>query len=367
VPAETTIALGATDQFTAYSIFSDGSVESATGTTWASQTQSVATINPSTGLATAVGPGTTQITATVNGVTSPAFTLTVAAAGTAVNIAVVSGGGQTAAYGSAFANPLVVLVTDVNNNPVSGATVNFAGSGLSLSSSSAMTGANGQASVTATAAAAGTLSATASTSGVTGTADFVLTSTQVPLTVAATSISVPYGQPIPALTYTVTGFVLSDTAATVLTGAPTESTTATQSSAVGMYPITISQGTLQSNANYTLQFTNGTLTIAPLGTVATPVISPSAGTYTSVQSVTITDSTAGAAIYYTTNGTMPSAGSTQYAGSITVGSTETIEAIAIVNGYTNSAVATAAYTINLPPPSFTIAVNSTAQTVEPGG
>jgi hypothetical protein len=153
----------------------------------------------------------------------------------------------------------------------------------------------------------------------------------------------------------------------VLTGAPAEATTAAQGSAIGMYAITISQGTLQSNANYTLQFASGTLTIAPLGTVATPQISPAAGTYTSVQNVTITDSTAGAAIYYTTSGTMPTAGSTQYAGAITVGSTETIEAIAIENGYTNSGVATAVYTINLPPPSFTIAVNSAPQTVSPGG
>jgi hypothetical protein len=80
---------------------------------------------------------------------------------------------------------------------------------------------------------------------------------------------------------------------------------------------------------------------------ATPAISPAAGTYTSTQSVTITDSTTGAAIYYTTNGTTPTASSTHYTGAISVAATETIEAIAVATGYTNSAVASATYTINL--------------------
>jgi N-acetylneuraminic acid mutarotase len=80
---------------------------------------------------------------------------------------------------------------------------------------------------------------------------------------------------------------------------------------------------------------------------ATPAFSPVAGTYTSAQSVTLSDSTAGAAIYYTTNGITPTTSSTPYAGAITVASTETLEAIAAASGHTNSAVATAVYTINL--------------------
>ena len=84
-------------------------------------------------------------------------------------------------------------------------------------------------------------------------------------------------------------------------------------------------------------------------TVATPTFSPAAGAYTAIQTVTISDATAGATIYYTTNGTTPTTSSTQYTSKITVGSTETIEAVAVASGYTNSAVATASYTINLPP------------------
>src|SRR6185437_15911918 len=49
---------------------------------------------------------------------------------------------------------------------------------------------------------------------------------------------------------------------------------------------------------------------------ATPSFSPPGGTYTSPQSVSITDSTPNASIYYTTNGTPASTGSTLYSGPI---------------------------------------------------
>ena len=89
-------------------------------------------------------------------------------------------------------------------------------------------------------------------------------------------------------------------------------------------------------------------TTTPL-VVATPGFSVVAGTYTSVQTVGITDATVGATIYYTTNGTTPTTGSAVYSGPVSVSASETLEAIAVASGDTNSSVASAAYVINLPP------------------
>jgi len=78
---------------------------------------------------------------------------------------------------------------------------------------------------------------------------------------------------------------------------------------------------------------------------ATPVFSPKGGTYTAAQSVSITDATAGAVIYYTTDGSTPTTASNLYSGPVTVSSTQTLKAMAAASGYHNSAVRSAAYAI----------------------
>ena len=274
---------------------------------------------------------------------------------TAASIAVVSGSGQTTSYGSAFANPLLVIAKDSSGNPVAGAVILSSGAGLSFSSPSAITGTNGQASVTASATASGTLTATASTAGVGTAAKFSLTASKAPLTVTAVSVTVAYNQAIPALTYATAGFVNGDSSS-VLTGSPSETSTAKQGSAPGTYPITITQGTLTAQ-DYTFKFVNGTLTINGLGTAAVPTFSPGAGTFASAQTVTISDSTAGALIYYTTDGTTPTSASQQYSSAISVPASETIKAFATAPGYSPSAVSIAAYTIDISPPTFTLAAS----------
>ena len=89
----------------------------------------------------------------------------------------------------------------------------------------------------------------------------------------------------------------------------------------------------------------GTYTTA--STVAEPLISPPTGTYTSPQSVTITDTTPGAIIHYTTNGTTPSLSSPVFnpASPISVTSTQTIKALAVASNYVTSPEAAATYTI----------------------
>ena len=82
-------------------------------------------------------------------------------------------------------------------------------------------------------------------------------------------------------------------------------------------------------------------------TCATPTFSPAAGTYTSAQNVTISTTTAGATIYYTTDGTEPTDSSSVYSTPIYVSKTTTIKAMAAKEGMTNSSVATAVVTVTV--------------------
>lgn len=80
--------------------------------------------------------------------------------------------------------------------------------------------------------------------------------------------------------------------------------------------------------------------------VANPTFSPVAGSYTSTQTVTISTTTAGATIRYTTDGSMPSQShGTVYSGAITVSTYQTLKAIAYKSGAADSAVVSAKYSI----------------------
>ena len=135
----------------------------------------------------------------------------------------------------------------------------------------------------------------------------------------------------------------------------TDGSVPTSGSALYVGPVTVSQGETLSAIAIAPGFTNSGVasaayTIGAGGgggepAAAPPTFSPTAGIYTSVQTVTISDTTPGAAIYYTLDGSQPSSASTQYVTPITVSATETINAIAIASGFPNSGVASAAYTI----------------------
>jgi hypothetical protein len=88
-PANPTIAMTATEQFTATGTFSDNSTQNLTSTAvWTSQTTTVATINAS-GLATAVAAGSSTIKAT-SGSISGSTTLTVTSGSATLQVVVVS-------------------------------------------------------------------------------------------------------------------------------------------------------------------------------------------------------------------------------------------------------------------------------------
>jgi hypothetical protein len=102
------------------------------------------------------------------------------------------------------------------------------------------------------------------------------------------------------------------------------------------------------------------------GTVAAPTFSPPGGTYSSTQSVTISSTTSGASIRYTTDGSTPSSSAgTLYSGPVSISSNLTLKAIAYKSGMTDSAVASANYALQVAPPSFNPASGafSSAQSV----
>jgi hypothetical protein len=92
--------------------------------------------------------------------------------------------------------------------------------------------------------------------------------------------------------------------------------------------------------------------------VSAPVFNPAAGSYEGTQSVTITSATAGASIYYTLDGSTPSASSALYSGAVSIASNLTVRAIAVKSGMADSDISTVSYTINFPPvsdPVFSVA------------
>lgn len=107
---------------------------------------------------------------------------------------------------------------------------------------------------------------------------------------------------------------------------------------------TISDGAASLSCSATIKFTAITVTYSSSTSVATPTFSPLAGAVPSGTSVTIS-STPGATIYYTTDGSDPTTGSSVYSSAITIDAAKTIKAFAVKSGLTDSGIATAAYTI----------------------
>lgn len=91
--------------------------------------------------------------------------------------------------------------------------------------------------------------------------------------------------------------------------------------------------------------------------LAAPTLSPQPGTFTTSQSVTLSDTESGATIYYTTDGSSPNSSSAVYSAAIPVNVDTTIKAIAVATGYSNSSVASGTYLIAGPTVNVTLSTH----------
>ncbi|ABQ24971.1 beta strand repeat-containing protein [Geotalea uraniireducens] len=160
-----------------------------------------------------------------------------------------------AASGGISGNSLTYSSSDTSVAAISGATVTIVGSGTT----------------TITADQTGTTGAYA-----TATAQQSLTVNKTTITVTANSATRQYNSANPALTASYSGFVNNEDA-TVISGTPTVTTTATPASPVGSYPVTVALGTLTA-VNYDFTFVSGTLGVG-LASQAITFAPPGSKTY----------------------------------------------------------------------------------------
>jgi len=150
-----------------------------------------------------------------------------ATAVTPSNLTIVSGNSQSANAGAALANPLVVEVTDNNNNPLSSQTVTWSlspsGAGT-LNPITSSTGTNGQASTSVTLAstASGTVKVTASVTGLTAVTFSI---TAIPPTPPITSLSIVSGNSqstVESMAFSTPLTVMASTSAGAASGVPVQ-------------------------------------------------------------------------------------------------------------------------------------------------
>ncbi|MBI3486752.1 MAG: chitobiase/beta-hexosaminidase C-terminal domain-containing protein [Acidobacteria bacterium] len=125
-------------------------------------------------------------------------------------------------------------------------------------------------------------------------------------------------------------------------------------SASGLYAAPATAGTyhvVASSAADTSKSAMATVTVVAPQRVEAPVFSLAGGTYDGPQVVAISTLTSGAAIYYTLDGSTPTAASTRYAAPLSMSQTTTLKALAVLAGWTDSPVASVTYTIQPGTPS----------------
>ena len=158
-------------------------------------------------------------------------------------------------------------------------------------------------------------------------ANGTLTGTKAPLTVSAGNYTKKQGDPMPEFKASYQGFKNNETE-DVLTKKPVIMTTATESSAPGEYPVTVSGAEAQ---NYDISYQPGTLTVTD-AEVSDPVITLNGN------ELNISCSTARAIIYYTLNGNSPDENSSVYTEPVSLEASCQIKAIAKSFGVASNVV-----------------------------
>jgi sugar lactone lactonase YvrE len=204
---------------------------------------------------------------------------------------------------------------------------------------------------------------------------FMLTVTPLPVMAAATGVSIKYGQTVPALTGSLTGVLPQDTNKVTAVFA----TTATTTSPVGQYPITVTlAGTAATDYSVTLGAGSGDVVIGPAGSttaLSSSNTAPFLGapvTLTALASSTTTGTPTGSMAFFdgtTLLATVPvtANGSATYSSSGFALGTHSITAV--YSGDTNFTSSTSSATVETVTvvPNFTLtATGGATQTVNPG-
>ena len=308
--------------------------------TYSCKPETVATVDPATGAVTIVGAGTATVTATTQGDESHAagsasYTINVAKADATMTFGVTEP--VAATYGDTeFNEPELTkpagLTVTYSCEPASVATVDPATGAVTI---------NGAGTATVTATTEGN----DNYNGGVATYTIVVAKANATMSFAPGAVTIVEGQEFTAPTLTnEAGLTVTYSSSNVAVATVDNNGNVT---IIGVGETTIT-ATGAANDNYNGTTATYTITVEAKPVVAAPTFTPAAGYYNSVQNVTIACETAGADIYYTIDGTVPTTESTKYTAAIAVGENMTIKAIAVKEGYTNSEVAEAEYTIDLP-------------------
>jgi len=188
MPGSVTLtALGATQPFTAEARDGSGSVVPGVTFTWTSSKSSVATIDGTTGLAIAVGHGSSTITATT-GTVSGTATLDVNLAATVTTVVVTPAQATLTALGAT--QQFTAEARDANGNLVPGVTFAWASSNTSTATIDPTTG-------LATAAGNGSATITGTTGGVEGSAQLTVSQDIIRIVVSPDSATLIGGEQLP--------------------------------------------------------------------------------------------------------------------------------------------------------------------------